>query len=150
MWKIAATAASGVDSGFGYKTYEAVIAFQKMQGLPRTGRVELAFWRALWQNAAPRPRVRRGDYLEVDKSRQVVLEVRDGQVVDVIHASTGATGNTPVDDPATPEVDFLANSLAEPHSWKTSTTCQPFSAAIPRPSCSWRSTLRPPCCESRQ
>jgi N-acetylmuramoyl-L-alanine amidase len=85
-----------VDSGFGYKTYEAVLAFQKVQGLPRTGRVELAFWRALWQSAAPRSRVRRGDYLEVDKSRQVVLEVRDGKVVDVIHASTGATGNTPV------------------------------------------------------
>jgi N-acetylmuramoyl-L-alanine amidase len=85
-----------VDSGFGYKTYEAVLAFQKVQGLPRTGRVDLGFWRALWRSLAPRPRVRRGDYLEVDKSRQVVLEVRDGEVVAVIHASTGATGNTPV------------------------------------------------------
>jgi lipoprotein-anchoring transpeptidase ErfK/SrfK len=40
--------------------------------------------------------VRRGDYLEVDKSRQTLYEVRDGQVERVIHVSTGATGNTPV------------------------------------------------------
>jgi N-acetylmuramoyl-L-alanine amidase len=85
-----------VDSGFGYKTYEAVLAFQKVHGFPRTGRVGLSFWHALWRGAAPASRVRRGDYLEVDKSRQLVLEVRDGKVVDVIHASTGATGNTPV------------------------------------------------------
>jgi N-acetylmuramoyl-L-alanine amidase len=86
----------GVDAGFGYRTYEAVLAFQKVHGLARTGRVGAAEWRTLWRTAAPRPRVSRGDYLEVDKSRQVVLEVRDGKVERVIHASTGATGNTPV------------------------------------------------------
>jgi lipoprotein-anchoring transpeptidase ErfK/SrfK len=32
----------------------------------------------------------------VDKSRQVVMEIRGGRVERVIHASTGATGNTPV------------------------------------------------------
>jgi N-acetylmuramoyl-L-alanine amidase len=84
-----------VDAGFGYRTYEAVLAFQKVHGLPRTGAVDPGFWRLLWRSSAPLPRVRRGDYLEVDKGRQVVLEVRDGHVVGVIHASTGATGNTP-------------------------------------------------------
>jgi N-acetylmuramoyl-L-alanine amidase len=86
----------GVDAGFGYRTYEAVLAFQKVHGLARTGRVGAAEWRALWRSSAPRPRVARGDYLEVDKSRQIVMEVRGGRVERVIHASTGATGNTPV------------------------------------------------------
>jgi N-acetylmuramoyl-L-alanine amidase len=86
----------GVDAGFGYRTYEAVLAFQKVHGLARTGRMGAAEWRTLWRTSAPRPRVARGDYLEVDKSRQIVMEVRDGKVERVIHASTGATGNTPV------------------------------------------------------
>jgi N-acetylmuramoyl-L-alanine amidase len=85
----------GVDSGFGYATYEAVVAFQKVHGLPRTGRVGPDFWRLLFRTSAPRPRVS-GDYLEVDKSRQLLMEVRDGKVERVVHVSTGATGNTPV------------------------------------------------------
>jgi peptidoglycan hydrolase-like protein with peptidoglycan-binding domain len=85
-----------VDSGFGYGTYEAVLAFQKVHGLPRTGRVGRGLWRRLWRTAVPRPRVRRGDYIEIDKSRQVLMEVRGGKVTNVVHASTGATGNTPV------------------------------------------------------
>jgi N-acetylmuramoyl-L-alanine amidase len=85
-----------VDAGFGYRTYEAVLAFQKVHWLSRTGRVGAAEWRMLWRASRPRPRVSRRDYLEVDKSRQVVMEVQDGKVERVIHASTGATGNTPV------------------------------------------------------
>ena len=86
----------GIDAGYGYRTYEAVLAFQKLHGLSRTGRMGAAEWRTLWRTSAPRPRVASGDYLEVDKSRQIVMEVRDGKVDRVIHASTGATGNTPV------------------------------------------------------
>ena len=85
-----------VDSGFGYATYEAVLAFQKVNWMPRTGRVDGAVWRRLWRASVPRARVARGDYIEVDKSRQVLFEVRGGFVVNVLHVSTGATGNTPV------------------------------------------------------
>jgi hypothetical protein len=85
-----------VDSGFGYGTYEAVLAFQKVYGLPRTGRVGPGLWRRLWRASVPRPRVPRGDYIEVDKGRQVLMEVRAGRVSRVVHVSTGATGNTPV------------------------------------------------------
>ncbi len=85
-----------LDSGFGYGTHEAVLAFQKVNGLPRTGRVGSGTWRLLSRASVPRPRVRRGDYIEVDKSRQILMEVRDGKVVNVVHVSTGATGNTPV------------------------------------------------------
>jgi N-acetylmuramoyl-L-alanine amidase len=95
LWELR-YALPSVDAGFGYRTYEAVIAFQKVNWMPRTGRVDAAFWRALSRASVPEPRVRSGDYLEVDKSRQLVMEVRGGRVDRVIHASTGATGNTPV------------------------------------------------------
>jgi N-acetylmuramoyl-L-alanine amidase len=85
-----------VDPGFGYRTYEAVLAFQKVHGLTRTGSVGPAEWRELSRSSAPKPRVGSGDYLEVDKSRQILMEVRGGEVERVIHASTGATGNTPI------------------------------------------------------
>lgn len=85
-----------VDSGYGYRTYEAVLAFQKVHGLPRTGHVDHRFWQVLGEASTPRPRVRRGDYIEVSKSRQTLYEVRDGKVIRVVHVSTGATGNTPI------------------------------------------------------
>ena len=37
-----------------------------------------------------------GDHVEVDKTRQVLLVVRGGKVAEVVHVSTGATGNTPL------------------------------------------------------
>jgi len=64
-----------VDSGFGYGTYEAVLAFQKVYGLPRTGRVDPGLWRRLWRASVPRPRVPGGDYIEVDKSRTFQQEM---------------------------------------------------------------------------
>jgi N-acetylmuramoyl-L-alanine amidase len=91
-----AYALPSVDSGYGHGTYEAVLAFQKVHGLPRTGRVDWRFWRVLDRASAPRARVRRGNYIEVDKSRQTLFEVRGGHVVRAVHVSTGATGNTPV------------------------------------------------------
>jgi hypothetical protein len=95
LWQLR-YALPSVDAGFGYKTYEAVVAFQKVHRMARTGRVGRAFWRALWRTSAPGPRVRHGNYLEVDKSRQVLMEIRAGRVERVIHVSTGATGNTPL------------------------------------------------------
>ena len=85
-----------VDSCYCFARYEAVLAFQKVHGLARTGRVDGRFWRALGRASRPTPRVPRGDYLEVSKTRQTLYEVRDGTVVNVIHVSTGVTGNTPV------------------------------------------------------
>ena len=84
-----------VDGVYGHDTFEAVLAFQKVHGLPRTGRVEPWLWRRLAQAGVPRAQ-RGGDYVEVDKSRQVLFVVRGGRVTRVVHVSTGATGNTPV------------------------------------------------------
>jgi PKD repeat protein len=84
-----------VDAVYGHDTVEAVIAFQKVHGLPRTGSVEPWLWRRLARAGIPQAR-RGGDYIEVDKSRQVMFVVRGGEVVKAVHVSTGATGNTPL------------------------------------------------------
>jgi hypothetical protein len=87
-------ALEGVTVSFGYDDYEAVLAFQKLYGLPRTGRVDARFWAVL--DGAQRPKARYGgDHIEVDKTRQVLFLVRDGRVVLISSVSTGATGNTP-------------------------------------------------------
>ena len=85
-----------VDGFYSYDTADAVLAFQKVNGLARTGRVTPAVWRRLQVAHVPRPRYRFGHHLEVDKTRQVLFEVNHGRVVRVVHVSTGATGNTPV------------------------------------------------------
>jgi peptidoglycan hydrolase-like protein with peptidoglycan-binding domain len=84
-----------VDAVYGQDTYDAVLAFQKVSGLSRTGEVDPALWRRLQVAATPHARYG-GDHVEVDKSRQVLLEVRGGKVALVVQVSTGATGNTPV------------------------------------------------------
>ncbi len=86
----------GVDSVYGTDTLEAVLAFQKVHGLARTGLVDASLWRRLAAAGIPNPRVRGFDHIEVDKTRQVLLDIRDGQVQRVVHVSTGATGNTPL------------------------------------------------------
>ena len=85
-----------VDSFYSYDTKDAVVAFQKVNGLARTGRVTPTVWRRLETAHTPRPRYRFGHHIEVDKGRQVLFEVDHGQVARIVHVSTGATGNTPV------------------------------------------------------
>jgi N-acetylmuramoyl-L-alanine amidase len=86
----------GVDGLYGRDTYEAILAFQKARGLSRTGSVTRDVWTRLRRASTPRPRLLAGTHLEVDKSRQLLLDVHRGRVVRVVHVSTGATGNTPV------------------------------------------------------
>src|SRR5262245_34727659 len=86
----------GVDSFYSYDTADAVLAFQKVNGLARTGRMTPSVWRRLEATGTPRPRYRFGHHIEVDKGRQVLFEVDRGRVVRVVHVSTGATGNTPL------------------------------------------------------
>jgi hypothetical protein len=84
-----------VDSLYGLDTYEAVLAFQKVNGLPWTGRTDGRLWRALARAHVPRARYR-GSHIEVSKGRQYLFVVRGGRVQQVVHISTGATGNTPI------------------------------------------------------
>jgi lipoprotein-anchoring transpeptidase ErfK/SrfK len=84
-----------VNGYFGRDDVDAVIAFQKLHGLPRTGAVDARFWTELQRAHVPRPRYP-GDHVEVSKGRQVLLLVRDAKVALIVPVSTGATGNTPV------------------------------------------------------
>ena len=86
----------GVDGFYSYDTADAVMAFQKVNGLARTGRVTPDVWRRLQSAHTPFPRYRYGHHFEVNKSKQVLYEVNHGRVVRVVHVSTGATGNTPI------------------------------------------------------
>ena len=86
----------GIDGVYDPATADAVFAFQKVHGLPANGSVDRRFLEVLRTTGPPVARVRSGDHLEVDKSRQLLFEVRGGKVVSVTHVSTGATGNTPL------------------------------------------------------
>lgn len=83
-------------SSFGSDLYDSVVAFQKAYRLDRSGVVDLATWKALARAAVLKPRYRGpAHHIEVDKTRQILMEVRGGNVVAVLPVSTGATGNTP-------------------------------------------------------
>jgi N-acetylmuramoyl-L-alanine amidase len=84
-----------VDGSYDLDTVEAVYAFQQLRGLTPTGRTDARLWQLLATAATPRPRFP-GTHLEVDTARQVLLDVRGGLVVRVVHVSTGANGNTPL------------------------------------------------------
>jgi peptidoglycan hydrolase-like protein with peptidoglycan-binding domain len=86
-----------IDGYYGADTADAVVAFQKLHGLARTGRTDAGFWRALQVAHDPVPRhAGPGLHVEVSKELQVLFLVRDGHVVLILTVSTGATGNTPV------------------------------------------------------
>ena len=84
-----------VDGYYGMDDLDAVTAFQKLHGLPRTGTVDARVWRELQRAQIPRARYP-GDHVEVSKGRQVLFLVRNGKVALVVPVSTGATGNTPL------------------------------------------------------
>ena len=86
----------GIDDRYDDDTRDAVLAFQKLHGLPRTGVATQALWRSLSTTAPVAPRYPEGDHIEVDKTRQVLLTVEDGRVTRIVQVSTGATGNTPL------------------------------------------------------
>ncbi len=85
-----------VDDLYSGDDSDAVLAFQEVHALPRTGLPDSRVWAALAASTRPAPEFGGGDHIEVDKTKQVLFLVRDGKVVLISHVSTGATGNTPV------------------------------------------------------
>ena len=83
------------DGVFGSEDLEAMYAFEKAEGLPRTGTVDASVWRRLEHATIPRAHYA-GDHVEIDKTRQLLFIVRDGKVALTVATSTGATGNTPL------------------------------------------------------
>jgi hypothetical protein len=80
-----------IDEVFDQRTYQAVIAFQKWEGLPRTGTVGSATWERLLSATRPTPtRSLSGTWIEVNKTKQVLLFCRNGAVERTLPTSTGA------------------------------------------------------------
>jgi peptidoglycan hydrolase-like protein with peptidoglycan-binding domain len=79
----------GVNGVFGPLTQQAVWAFQKVSGLPRTGAVDDATRIAFRTAQRPVPRSPSGYVAEVDKGRQVVIIARNGRAEYVFNTSTG-------------------------------------------------------------
>jgi hypothetical protein len=74
---------------FGYDAIESVYAFQKVEGLDRTGVADAQFWAHLDQPLVPKPRYALpAAHIEVDKTKQVLYVVRNGKVVHISPVST--------------------------------------------------------------
>jgi peptidoglycan hydrolase-like protein with peptidoglycan-binding domain len=68
---------------------ESVYAFEKVQGLPRTGVVDSAFWQRLASPRLPIPRYARpANHIEIDKGHQVLYIVRGARVALIVPVST--------------------------------------------------------------
>jgi lipoprotein-anchoring transpeptidase ErfK/SrfK len=82
---------AGVDGVAGPGTQTAVMAFQKWQGLPRTGIADGRTLDVLSTAERPAPITRgvAGRRLEILVDRQLVLAIQDNEVVRTIHVSTG-------------------------------------------------------------
>jgi N-acetylmuramoyl-L-alanine amidase len=76
-------------STFGDDFVQSVYAFQKVQGLDRTGFVDAAFWAKLDDPRIPTPRYTDpADHIEVDKTHQVLYIVRGGKIALISPVST--------------------------------------------------------------
>jgi L,D-transpeptidase catalytic domain len=81
--------------GFDHRTADAVLAFHKVQGMSRVGAVTRATWARLAHPRTPRPRSRSATvHVEIDQSKQVLYVVRQGEIDEIVHTSTGAGGAT--------------------------------------------------------
>jgi len=77
------------DGTFGTLTVQAVMAFQKVNGLPITGAVDPTTKAMIESGSRPAPQSTSGTLIEVDKTRQVLFVVQNGQTLWVFNTSTG-------------------------------------------------------------
>ena len=77
---------------FDSDTTQAVYAFQKVEGLPPSGKADPSTRQRLASAVRPRPASTVGDLIEFDKARQVLIVVRGGQAQFVFNASSGTEG----------------------------------------------------------
>lgn len=78
-----------VDGVYGLLTEQAVFAFQRTNGLAVDGVVDPPTHRALDQPDIPVPQSTEGRVVEIDKGRQLLFAVLDGELQWVFHTSTG-------------------------------------------------------------
>jgi peptidoglycan hydrolase-like protein with peptidoglycan-binding domain len=80
-----------VDGQFGSGTRDGLIAFQKVEGLPRTGEADPATLAKLQTATTPTPAYATPpDHVELDIAHQVVYVVRSGAVTAILPTSTGS------------------------------------------------------------
>ncbi|MDH3678950.1 MAG: peptidoglycan-binding protein [Acidimicrobiia bacterium] len=88
-----------VDGQFGSRTSHAVTAFQKAEGLERTGNLDPVTVERLEAATRPQARSTEGRTLEIDLNRQILLVVDQGAVDWVFDIATGAAATpTPAGD----------------------------------------------------
>src|SRR5438105_11526790 len=76
-------------TSFGPDLLDSVYAFEKVQGLDRTGIADAQFWSRLASPRLPAPRYTDpADHIEVDKAHQVLFIVRGGQIALIAPVST--------------------------------------------------------------
>jgi lipoprotein-anchoring transpeptidase ErfK/SrfK len=82
---------SAADGGYGLTTRQAVMAFQKYMGLDASGKVDQATADALTTTTVrPVARADAGTLVEVDKAKQLLFFVVDGQTAWILNTSTGS------------------------------------------------------------
>ena len=81
---------SGVDGDFGLTTKQGVMAFQKYNGLPVTGKVDQATADSLtYAPFKARGQSTEGDIVEINKTLQLLFIVHEGKTLWVLNTSTG-------------------------------------------------------------
>ncbi|HEX8802839.1 MAG TPA: L,D-transpeptidase family protein [Acidimicrobiales bacterium] len=78
------------DGNYGQLTRQAVMAFQKAEGLPRDGAAGPVTRDRLAVAGRQAPRDGTGHHIEIDLARQIILVVDGGQVRYVLNTSTGS------------------------------------------------------------
>jgi lipoprotein-anchoring transpeptidase ErfK/SrfK len=79
-----------VDGLYGYSTQQAVYAFQKASNFPRTGSVDVFTHARLNSGTRVRPRSTSGYWIEIDKTRQILIVANGGHTQWVFNASSGS------------------------------------------------------------
>ena len=86
----------GISRTLSFNGAESIMAFQKAYRLPRTYVFDADDWRKLDGAGVIAPRSKTPYlHIEIDKTRQILMVVRNGAVDGTIAISSGATGNTP-------------------------------------------------------
>jgi len=99
LWQLGYVDRASVTGELDYLTEQALLAFQGWERLGRTGTVTGETQRALFRAGRPEPAHRApGRHIEISRDLGVLLMVGDGEVVRVVHTSTGSFGRTPAGD----------------------------------------------------
>ncbi|MGH3137232.1 MAG: L,D-transpeptidase family protein [Gaiellaceae bacterium] len=96
LWLLGYLDRADVTGSLDYLTEQALLAFQGWEDLDRTGSITGQSQVALFAASRPEPSARRpGKRVEIYRDQGVLLMVDSGDVLRVVHASTGTAGLTP-------------------------------------------------------